>query len=111
MFLWSLRHDHDALGDGRYAGCREILGIRPDGAKRRLRIVFREGPGRIVPDGLIPSGRVGTAPDRTLNLHLPGTVRALLESVSARGGLIDGAEEFDGWSVFDEVFALRGRPA
>ncbi|WP_432039815.1 hypothetical protein [Streptomyces cucumeris] len=109
-FLWSLSHTHGELGNGRYEGCRETLVIRAFQARGRLHIAFRGGPGRLVPDGFMPSGAVGTDLGRTLNLHEPGTVRAFLDLAVHQGWRADDpvVEELDGWSVFDEVIALRG---
>lgn len=110
-FLWSLSHTHQALDSGRYADCCETLVIRRFKAKGRLRIAFRAGPGRLVPDGyLMPSGAVGTALGRTLNLHEPGTARVLLDAALSRGWDPDRprGEETDGWELFDAVAARRG---
>ena len=110
-FLWSLRHTHHARGNGQYADCRETLVIRLFRARGRLRITFRADPGRLVPDGyLMPSGAVGTGLGSTLNLHEPGTVRALLDTaLNQQGWRPDdpATKEIDGWSLFDEVLALR----
>ncbi|MEE4419226.1 MULTISPECIES: hypothetical protein [Streptomyces] len=110
-FLWSLHHTHDAVGNGQYHGCCEILVIRPFKARGRLRIVFRSGPGRLVPDGyLMFSGAVGTADGPLLNLHEPGTVRAFLDEALAKGWQPDDplTEEMDGWRLFDTVSGRRG---
>lgn len=94
-------------GRRRAARCRPS---RRCGARGRPRLVFRGGPGRIVPDGYpVPSGIVGTAPDRTLNLHEPGTARALADVAPRRGWDPDGPEprEPDGWPLLDEAHTLR----
>jgi hypothetical protein len=109
-FLWSLSHSHRALGNGQYEDCCETLIIRQPKATVRLRIVFRAGTDRLVSDGyLMPSGAVGTDLGRTLNLHEPGTVRALLDAALNRGWRPDDAatEQIDGWSIFDEVVQRR----
>lgn len=111
-FLWSLSHTHRVLDGGRYEDCCENLVIRQFQANGRLHIAFRAGSDRLLPDGyLMPSGAVGTAPGKTLNLHEPGTVRALLEAAMSHGRSVDGfvTEEIDGWSIFDEVAARRRR--
>ncbi|MEU8824646.1 hypothetical protein [Streptomyces sp. NPDC048636] len=111
-FLWSVHHAHHALGDGRYEDCRETLVLRLFQARGRLRVVFRAGPDRLVPDGcFMPSGAVGTADGRALNLHEPGTVRALLDQALAQGWRPEDppGEEIDGWALFDAVAALRER--
>lgn len=100
-YLWTVRHRHR---DGQ--GCRDVLTLARDGV--RTRIVFREGEGRYVGGGAYShSGGVG---DRThhLNLHRPGTVRALLDEAVRRGLLPregrGGQEgELDGWILFDAV--------
>lgn len=110
-FLWTLSHTHRALGNGQYEDCCETLVIRQFKARGCLRIVFRAGSDRLVPDGyLMPSGAVGTGLGRTLNLHEPGTVRALLDAALKRGWRTDDpvTEEIDGWSIFDEVVQHRG---
>ncbi|MEU3451155.1 hypothetical protein AB0H29_28605 [Streptomyces thermolilacinus] len=109
-FVWSLRHSHRTRDDAGQVACGEVLSIRRCGARGRLRLVFRVGPGRIVPDGYpVPSGVVGTAPDRTLNLHEPGTVRAFPDVALRRGWDPDGPvpREPDGWSLLDEAHTLR----
>ncbi|WP_405819820.1 hypothetical protein OG241_30815 [Streptomyces sp. NBC_01390] len=110
-FLWSLSHTHQALGNGRYEDCCETFSIRRFRARGCLRIVFRAGPDRLVPDGyLMPSGAVGTAVGGTLNLHEPGTARALLDAALAQGWRPDDplTEEVDGWTLFDAVITRRG---
>lgn len=103
-FLWSVRHEHHTDA-GRYEDCSEVLTIRRPGALGRLRIVFASCPGHVVPDGRVPSGTVGTADGVSLNLHEPGTVRALVDAVTSRGGLIggDAVTEVDGWTLFPKV--------
>ncbi|WP_327242378.1 hypothetical protein [Streptomyces sp. NBC_01320] len=108
-FLWSVDHDHD-VEEGIYRNCREILTIRRYRARGRLLIVFQEGAGRLVPDGFLPSGAVGTAQGRWLNLHKPGTVRALLDEAVSGGWHPDtpSTEQLDGWDLFDAVAGRRG---
>lgn len=110
-FLWSLHHVHDAVGNGGYHGCCEILVIRRFKARGRLHIAFRSGPDRLVPDGYVmQSGAVGTADGPLLNLHEPGTVRAFLDEALAEGWQPDHppTEEMDGWRLFDTVATRRG---
>ncbi|MFC1415707.1 hypothetical protein [Streptacidiphilus cavernicola] len=105
-YLWSLRHTHHALADGTCEDCCETLSIRSLEGRGGLRIHFPYGPDWLVPDGYPqPSGTVGTRDGRTLNLHEPGTVRALLDE-AIRHGLNPGeptTEELDGWTLFDAV--------
>ncbi|MGW2936611.1 hypothetical protein ACWDA7_33225 [Streptomyces sp. NPDC001156] len=44
-----------------------------------------------------------------MNLHEPGTVRALLDAALKRGWRTEDpvTEEIDGWSIFDEVVQHR----
>ena len=112
-YLWSLRHTHRALDDGTCDDCCETLSIRSPEGRGGLRVQFRNGPDRLVPDGYPqPSGTVGTRDGRTLNLHEPGTVRALLDEAVRRGRSPGGptVEELDGWTLFDaarQVIALK----
>ncbi|GAA1994356.1 hypothetical protein [Kitasatospora viridis] len=101
-FLWSLGHSHRALGGGYYEDCCETVVIRLFKARGRLHIVFRQGPDRLVPDGyMMPSGAVGTA-EGNVNLHEPGTARALLDAALAQGWQPDDplVKEIDGWTLF-----------
>lgn len=109
VFLWSLSHRHHALGDGRYQDCCDVLELRLFKAAGRLRIAFRPGPGRFLADGLTPSGQIGAAGSGSLNLHEPGTARALLDEARARGWRPASplTEEVDGWPLFDAVTAHR----
>lgn len=114
-FLWSVGHEHH-FDDGdplvsRYQGCCEILTLRRRGTQGRLQIVFRGGAGRRVPDGYPPSGVVGTADDVWLNLHEPGTVRALLDEAITRGWNADdiATARIDGWELFGVVAERRVR--
>ncbi|TDD47712.1 hypothetical protein [Saccharopolyspora elongata] len=109
-FLWSVRHQHHVEQD-RGQVCREVLAIGRAGAPGRVRIVFQGGAGRLVPDGLLHSGGVGTG-GSWLNLHEPGTVRALLDEALAGGWdpTDPSTEQIDGWLLFDAVSALRNAP-
>ncbi|ASQ93212.1 hypothetical protein [Streptomyces sp. 11-1-2] len=110
-FLWSLRHTHRTLDDGRSTDCCEALVLRLFRARGELRIVFRGGPGRTVPGGFpTASGVVGTAEGGFLNLHEPGTARALLDEALARGWRPDDPArcETDGWALFASVATRRG---
>ncbi|MFJ8104672.1 hypothetical protein [Streptomyces sp. NPDC096132] len=94
-YLWTVRHRH---GDGQ--PCRDVLTLSRDGV--HTRIVFREGEGRYVGGGAYThSGGVGDR-HHHLNLHRPGTVRALVDEATRRG-LLDSAGELDGWELFAAV--------
>ncbi|MEV8317828.1 hypothetical protein AB0Q95_27015 [Streptomyces sp. NPDC059900] len=106
VFLWSVGHTHRVPVDGGFEDCCEVLSIRLSGARGQLRILFREGAGRLVPDGFLHSGAVGTVEgSRFLNLHEPGTARALLDAATALGWCPDEpvVRETDGWELFEAV--------
>ncbi|GAA4975004.1 hypothetical protein GCM10023334_101120 [Nonomuraea thailandensis] len=98
-FLWVVAHNHRDE-QGRPRECRETLRLRRSGARGRLLIVFQEGPGRL----LAHSGAVG-AGGLWLNLHEPGTVRALLDEATLRGWDSDDplTAHLDGWDLFTAV--------
>lgn len=107
-YLWSVRHEHHMEGkDGRYS-CAEAVVLRREGSHGSLRIRFTEGPGRYVPDGYAPSGAVGTH-DAGLNLHEPGTIRALLDEALSHDWdpAASKGEVFDGWALFTGAHARR----
>ncbi|MYT30207.1 MULTISPECIES: hypothetical protein [unclassified Streptomyces] len=83
-WLWTVRHRHPE--------CREVRSLRHEGTRGVLRIVFRPGPGRFVPDGLLHSGAVMDGRRRPLDLHEPGVVRRLLDTAAERGELPAPAE-------------------
>lgn len=108
-FLWTVRHDHRATdSQGAFEDCREVLTIRRPGALGRLTITFACGPGHLVPDAHGPDA-VGTEDGTWLDLHDPGTVRALLDEAHARGLGVDSAavDEVDGWGLFSSAAARR----
>ncbi|NUT45612.1 MAG: hypothetical protein HOV86_37035 [Thermoactinospora sp.] len=103
-YIWTVRHAHDQGRD-----CRETLTLRRDGTRGRAQVVFRSGEGRVVSGGFyMPSGSVATD-GAWLNLHLPGTVRALLDEVIAGGwDPVDPTTlQVDGWSLIEKVAALQ----
>ncbi|MEV7558568.1 hypothetical protein [Streptomyces sp. NPDC089795] len=107
----SVRHSHSRPG-GDAGDCCESLTVHLAGARGHLRIVFREGTGRLVPTGYpMVSGEVSFTTGDSLYLHEPGTVRALMEEARARGWRPDGPSgmEIDGWTLFEG--ALRRRTA
>ncbi|GGT47700.1 hypothetical protein [Streptomyces purpureus] len=105
VWLWSVGHMHtvpDAPGRPRYPDCREVLTVRrADARHAQLRIVFRGGAGRLVPDGTGPSGVIRDATGEVLNLHEPGVVRRLVDAATDRGVLpaAHGVAETDGWAL------------
>jgi hypothetical protein len=103
-----VRHRHRADESGA-AVCRELVALRRDGSRGRLLIVFEQGPGRLVPDGYLPSGAVTRAEGPGLNLYEPGAARALLDEALARGWQPDdpAPARLDGWDLFDAVSARR----
>ncbi|MCX5198670.1 hypothetical protein OOK31_33095 [Streptomyces sp. NBC_00249] len=109
-FLWKVRHVHRRLPDGRAADCRQTVGLRLVPGGGRLTVVFAEGPGRVLPGPYVASSAgVGTVGGGDLNLHEPGTVRALLDEALARGWRPEDRRgvELDGWTVLEAVAALR----
>lgn len=110
VFLVSLGHEHREEA-GRYLDCTEVLTIRRHKARGRLRIAFRQGPGRLVPDGGPGPGTVVATENGRLNLAEPGTMRALLDEATARGWQPDDPHtaQIDGWTLFDPVAAHRNR--
>ncbi|MFF4341787.1 hypothetical protein ACFY00_17860 [Kitasatospora sp. NPDC001540] len=112
VYLWTLRHSHRSPDGDRSAGCRETLTLHPQPARSGgpLRVVFAERPGSYVPGGFpLGSGDVGDVHGSSLNLHEPGTVRALLDAATARGWHPDGpsAVEVDGWLLLEAAAAAR----
>ncbi|MBC3844020.1 hypothetical protein GXW82_38950 [Streptacidiphilus sp. 4-A2] len=90
-FFWSVGHDHQALGNGRYQDCRDTLSLRLARANGRLLITFPETS--------------GTPP----NLNRPGTARALLDEARAQGWqpARDPSRELDGWSLLEAAATRR----
>jgi hypothetical protein len=104
-YLWSVRHRH---GDGR--PCEEVVGLLRDG--RRTRIVFREGPGRVVEGGYQPGGCVSDEHGNGLNLNEPGSIRALVDEATRRGLLPRAREqEVDGWELLPAAAVSRAASA
>ncbi|WP_405021241.1 hypothetical protein OHV05_34390 [Kitasatospora sp. NBC_00070] len=112
VYLWTLGHSHRPAGNGSPSGCRETLTLYPQpvGSGGPLRVVFAEGPGRYVPGGFpTGSGDVGLTHGSALNLHEPGTVRALLDAAVSLGWQPQDppAVEVDGWPLLEAVADLR----
>ncbi|MGW9120248.1 hypothetical protein ACWGRV_27160 [Streptomyces sp. NPDC055663] len=110
--MWTLRHSHGRDGDGRSTDCRQTLTLSPQpaGSGGPLRIVFADGPGRYIPGGApMGSGDVGLTRGESLNLHEPGTVRALLDVALARGWRPgeQRAVEVDGWSLLEAAAVVQ----
>jgi hypothetical protein len=94
---WTVRHRHP--------DCREVLSLHHEPTGASLRVVFRPGPGRLVPDGFMPSGSVGTSGGRCLNLHEPGVVRLFADAAVRRSFEPVARRDMtiDGWPLFDAV--------
>ncbi|WP_406503605.1 hypothetical protein [Streptomyces sp. NBC_00212] len=110
VYMWTLRHRHTVLDNGRSADCRQTLTLspQPSGTGGPLRIVFAAGPDRYVPGGApLGSGDVGYIRGGSLNLHEPGAVRALLDAALARGWqpAERRAVELDGWPLLQAATA------
>ncbi|KUM91076.1 hypothetical protein AQI88_38485 [Streptomyces cellostaticus] len=67
--------------------------------------MFRPASDRVIADGYFDEGAVVRLPDREyLNLHEPGSVRALLDEALVRGHFpATGSVEVDGWPLFHRV--------
>ncbi|WP_326700977.1 hypothetical protein OG909_28980 [Streptomyces sp. NBC_01754] len=116
VYLWTMRHRHRADDGGRSVDCRQTLTLAPQpvGTGGPLHIVFAEGPGRFVPGGApLGSGDVGLTRGKSLNLHEPGAVRALLDAALARGWQPGErrAVEVDGWTLLEEAGLPGGNVA
>lgn len=112
--MWTVRHSHRKGDDGRPLDCRQTLSLSPQpaGTSGPLRIVFSDGPGRYLPGGgPFGCGDVGFTQGAGLNLHEPGSVRALLDAALV-GGWKPGerrAVEVDGWCLLERAAAARTR--
>ncbi|MEV7321537.1 hypothetical protein [Streptomyces sp. NPDC093970] len=91
VYRWKVRH-RNRPGEP----ARTVLTLHRDGV--RTRIVFEEGPGRVVTGGYWFQGLVGDADDNHLNLHRPGAVRAFVDETAHRR-LLDRHADLDGWEL------------
>ena len=83
-------------------GCLTLTLFR-EGTRRRLVLVFRPGPERVVSNTYFDAGALMRLPDRSyLNLFEPGTVRRLLDAATG-SYLPERDAEVDGWPYFDSV--------
>ncbi|MFC7218841.1 hypothetical protein ACFQLX_11765 [Streptomyces polyrhachis] len=113
VYGWCFAHRHDRVRG--YPGCSSTVTLWRPGGRARLRLVFQPGPDRVIADGYFDEGAAGRLSDRAyLNLHEPGSVRALLDEALVRG-LFPEKEtvEVDGWPLFDAVMpaSTAGRQA
>ncbi|MEW2133695.1 hypothetical protein [Streptomyces sp. NPDC005435] len=92
---WTVRHRHTPD-----TGCQEVLTLSREGTV--LRIVFRDGPGRVLGTGAAyaHSGLVGDGHGRSVNLHRPAVVRAFVDA-ARQSGYTSG--ELDGWELLPAV--------
>ncbi|KQX53684.1 hypothetical protein ASE09_07080 [Streptomyces sp. Root66D1] len=103
MWLWTLGHRHDPE-------CLTYLTLnRAEHRHRRLRLVFREGPGRIVAGYPFGAGDIASADGGILNLNEPGVVRRFLDEATARGlhPEAHGVHDEDGWPLYDSLTATE----
>ncbi|MFD8984676.1 hypothetical protein [Streptomyces sp. NPDC059564] len=103
VWLWALRHRHP--------DCRDVLSLHRQGVGGTLRIVFRDGPGRVVGGGFAAHcGWVALVDGGSLNLHEPGAVRRLLDEVASRRQLpVSRTEtELDGWPLLEALTEADG---
>ncbi|WP_069814389.1 hypothetical protein [Streptomyces sp. TP-A0874] len=107
VYGWCFGHRHDRVRG--YSGCSSTVTLWRSGSRTGLRLVFQPGPGRVIAGGYLDEGAVVRLSDGAyLNLHRPGSVRALLDEALARELFpVAGAVEVDGWPLFDAV-ADRG---
>ncbi|MFB7359796.1 hypothetical protein [Streptomyces gardneri] len=98
VWLWNVRHRHP--------DCRTVLTLRRAETRHaQLRLVFRDGPGRIVAGYPFGLGDVASTGGDILNLNKPGVVRRFLEEAAARGLLptAHGIREEDAWPLYDTL--------
>lgn len=96
--------------------CTDVLEFRRTDSKGWLRVVFREGPHRSVPDGS-PFSAPGPCLMKDpypsgwewVSLHEPGTQLAVLDEALKAGWDPADPEDtkMDGWDLFDAVYARR----
>ncbi|MFG3345843.1 hypothetical protein ACGF1Z_12380 [Streptomyces sp. NPDC048018] len=100
-----------------YEDCRLTLALFPDPAcrggrsGRRLSLVFRPTPDRVISHCYFESGTAVRLSDRNhLNLYEPGTVRSLLEAAASVLDTGPGQRnvQVDGWTYFDQVVDSPG---
>ncbi|MEB3964496.1 hypothetical protein OKJ48_30335 [Streptomyces kunmingensis] len=104
VYGWCFAHRHDRTRG--HPGCRSTLTLWRHGSRARLCLVFRPADDRVISDCFFDSGAALRMPDQVyLNLHEPGTVRALLDEALARGLFPagPGTTEVDAWPLFDAV--------
>ncbi|MEU4849349.1 hypothetical protein [Streptomyces gilvosporeus] len=103
VYGWAFGHRHDRVRG--YSGCSNTVALWRPGSRACLRLVFQPTSDRAISDGYFDEGAVVRLPDREyLNLHEPGSVRALLDEALARGLFpATGPVEVDGWPLFDAV--------
>ncbi|GAA1694164.1 hypothetical protein GCM10009765_49270 [Fodinicola feengrottensis] len=101
-FLWSLRHANRSDGNN-FLDCGEILTIYRGEPSERLLIVFQQRPDRLVADGHGPSATVYAQGGVVVNLHKPGTVRALIDEAMQDGW--PTTRQIDGWPLVDAIAA------
>ncbi|MER5203960.1 hypothetical protein [Streptomyces sp. NPDC002825] len=104
VWLWNVRHRHP--------DCRTVLSLRrAEQPHAQLRLVFREGPGRIVAGYPFGLGDVASADGDILNLNKPGVVRRFLEEAAARGLLpaAHGVHEENAWPLYDTLTGPGGQ--
>lgn len=98
VWLWNVRHRHP--------DCRTVLTLRRAETRHaQLRLVFRDGPGRIVAGYPMGLGEVAAVEGGWLNLNEPGVVRRFLEEALTRDLVptTHGQWEEDGWPLFDTL--------
>ncbi|MFJ5139623.1 hypothetical protein [Streptomyces sp. NPDC088707] len=100
VWLWTVGHHHTP-------DCLTFLTLRrAENRHAQLRLVFREGPGRIVAGYPFGAGDIAAAgAGAILNLNEPGVARRFLDEAAARGLLptAHGIHDEDGWPLYDTL--------
>ncbi|KAF0845655.1 hypothetical protein FNL39_10640 [Nocardia caishijiensis] len=68
VFRWSLTHRHTVGDDGAYRECRETLTVWPEGIRGCWRIVFADGPDRLVGGPYLHGGGVCLSATRPISI-------------------------------------------
>ncbi|MFJ1864012.1 hypothetical protein ACIOD1_05225 [Streptomyces sp. NPDC088097] len=111
-FHWSVRHVHHVRNPDGSLTCHDTLNLRLPPHGGRLRVVFPWGRGRILPGvGWVP-GAAGAVPPGervAVNLHEPGTARAVVDRLLEDGWDPEDrhGRDVDGWDVSASVSRWR----
>ncbi|MEU4345009.1 hypothetical protein AB0H00_27760 [Nocardia sp. NPDC023852] len=100
QYLWKTYHQH-------VDGCEEVLRLRQIGSVAGLTLVFRPDGERHVPDGGFSAAGDIWIGDRSLNLNMPGVVRAFVDAAVEAGWMAQTRTvgRRNGWDLFDDAYA------